>query len=253
MADTYEINDPSEEEISLEEQAKNIPDDDSAGDRPEWLPEKFKSPEDLANAYNNLESKLGSGEAPSETEDLPPTEAGNESQSGEGQKAAIEAASAEWQESGELSDMTYSALAEEGLSRELVDSFIEGQKALQTSEEDSLMAAAGGRENYARIAEWASESLTETQLDAYNKALETGTEAQAKLAIDWLKGKYDTANGTNPALIAGKTQGSSSNPFESRAQIILAMSERDANGNKKYETDPAYRKEVERRLSITNI
>ena len=129
MADTYEINDPSEEEISLEEQAKNIPEDDSSGDRPEWLPEKFKSPEDLANAYNNLESKLGSGEAPSETEDLPPTEAGNESQSGEGQKAAIEAASAEWQESGELSDMTYSALAEEGLSRELVDSFIEGQKA----------------------------------------------------------------------------------------------------------------------------
>lgn len=27
--------------------------------RPEWLPEKFKSPEDLAEAYKNLEKKLG--------------------------------------------------------------------------------------------------------------------------------------------------------------------------------------------------
>lgn len=253
MADTYEINDPSEEEITLEEQAKNIPDEESSGDRPEWLPDKFKSAEDLANAYNNLESKLGASDETGEAEDLPPTEAGDDSQSGEGQKAAIESATTEWQESGELSDMTYNSLAEEGLSRELVDSYIEGQKALQTSEEDSLMEAAGGRENYAQIAEWAAEELTETQLGAYNKALETGTQEQAKLAIDWLKNKHAIANGTNPALIKGRTQGSSSKPFESRAQILTAMAERDVNGKKKYETDPAFRKEVERRLAITNI
>jgi hypothetical protein len=30
--------------------------------RPEWLPEKYKSPEDLAKAYKELESKLGSRE-----------------------------------------------------------------------------------------------------------------------------------------------------------------------------------------------
>jgi len=31
-------------------------------ERPEWLPEKFKSPSDMAEAYSNLESKLGSSE-----------------------------------------------------------------------------------------------------------------------------------------------------------------------------------------------
>ena len=31
-------------------------------DRPEWLPEKFKSPEDMAASYSELESKLGQGE-----------------------------------------------------------------------------------------------------------------------------------------------------------------------------------------------
>lgn len=32
-------------------------------DRPEWLPEKFKSPEDMASSYSELESKLGQGES----------------------------------------------------------------------------------------------------------------------------------------------------------------------------------------------
>ena len=30
--------------------------------RPEWLPEKFKNPEDLVSSYTSLESKLGKGE-----------------------------------------------------------------------------------------------------------------------------------------------------------------------------------------------
>lgn len=34
----------------------------SPTDRPEWLPEKYKSPEDLAKAYKELESKLGNKE-----------------------------------------------------------------------------------------------------------------------------------------------------------------------------------------------
>ncbi len=28
-------------------------------ERPEWLPEKYKTPEDLAKAYGELETKLG--------------------------------------------------------------------------------------------------------------------------------------------------------------------------------------------------
>lgn len=34
----------------------------SASDRPEWLPEKFKSPEDLAKSYTELSQKLGNKE-----------------------------------------------------------------------------------------------------------------------------------------------------------------------------------------------
>jgi hypothetical protein len=252
MAESYEINDPTEtEQVTLEEEAANLPAEEATGDRPEWLPEKFKSPEDLAQAYNSLESKLGSNTDTGEAEDLPPTEAPDESQGG--QTEAIQSATTEWAEQGELSDATYDSLAQAGLSRELVDSYIEGQNALQSSEEDALMDVAGGREAYTAMAEWASEELSETQLDAYNKALDSGSTEQAKLAIDWLKSKHGEANGINPSLIQGRTQGSSSKPFDSRAQVLAAMSERDASGKKKYETDPSFRQEVERRLAISNI
>lgn len=35
---------------------------ETQSDRPEWLPEKYKTPEDLANAYKSLESKIGAKE-----------------------------------------------------------------------------------------------------------------------------------------------------------------------------------------------
>jgi len=112
----------------------------------------------------------------------------------------------------------------------------------------------GGREAYEQISEWASEALSENQLDAYNKALETGTDEQASLALDWIKTKYEEANGVSPSsFIQGGTKGSGESAFESRAQVLAAMAERDARGKKRYEVDPAYRKEVERRLAISTM
>jgi len=48
----------SEEEQTTEEQTIEVP-QEYADERPEWLPEKFKTPEDLANSYNTLQSKIG--------------------------------------------------------------------------------------------------------------------------------------------------------------------------------------------------
>ena len=63
------INESSEEEnISLEQQAamqEEAKAQKSGGkqeEKPAWLPEKFKDPADLAKAYQELESKLSSGE-----------------------------------------------------------------------------------------------------------------------------------------------------------------------------------------------
>ena len=52
----------SEEQTETqEEQTIEVP-QEYADERPEWLPEKFNSPEDLASSYTNLESKIGQKE-----------------------------------------------------------------------------------------------------------------------------------------------------------------------------------------------
>ena len=64
MGATESIQIPVEETGSLspEQQVEA-----QATDRPDYLPEKFNSPEEMAKAYAELESKLGSGDT-TETE-----------------------------------------------------------------------------------------------------------------------------------------------------------------------------------------
>ena len=58
---------PAEHTQAMLEKAEQI-EHNNEGDRPEWLPEKFESPEAMAKAYQQLESKLGS--ASSEDDDF---------------------------------------------------------------------------------------------------------------------------------------------------------------------------------------
>lgn len=53
---------PQEAETQTEEQRDFVVAEDSQPERPEWLPEKYKTPEDLAKAYKELESKIGAKE-----------------------------------------------------------------------------------------------------------------------------------------------------------------------------------------------
>ena len=48
---------PEEKPVEQQQTEAELPQDQS--DRPEWLPEKFKSAEDMAQAYSELEKKLG--------------------------------------------------------------------------------------------------------------------------------------------------------------------------------------------------
>ena len=56
-----EINEKAPQEIDpeSEEAVEAVPEEQT--DRPEWLPEKFKNAEDMANAYSELEKKMGAG------------------------------------------------------------------------------------------------------------------------------------------------------------------------------------------------
>ena len=98
---------------------------------------------------------------------------------------------------------------------------------------------------YQKLSNWASESLSDEELEAYNQTVESGTVAQAKFAINALYSRFQQAGA--PKVFQGDTTGTGVPPFQSRQQVTQAMAD------KRYDSDPAYRDEVLQRLARSNV
>lgn len=219
-------------------------------DRPQWLPEKFKSPEDMAKAYAELESKLG--QKPTETPAEPAkveTPADAEADKALADKGLkLTDFSAEFSQKGELSPESYDKLEKAGFDRGLVDQYIAGQKALAAQYDNAIMTEVGGADKYTEMVTWAKANMTPTEIDAYNNAVSGGNVDQAKLAVLGLSAKYEKAVGNDPKrLIGGQSSGSSSDVFESMAQVTAAMKD------PQYKNDPAFRAKIQAKLARSNV
>ena len=257
-----QVNETSEEEnISLEKQAAmqeeaaqqrnqtiesntdetpaEEPQEEVAEERPEWLDEKFNSPEDLAKAYNELQKKQSSKEdkKADKTEEAPSSKT----------VEVISGASQEFSEKGELSDKSFIELEKAGISRDMVEAYIRGQESIATSEALEVQNEVGGNANYNAMAEWAFDNLSENDLDGFNSIVEHGSVDQAKMAVKGLYAQFISAGGNPPELAQGGTSGSSVKPYGSAAQVTEAM--RDP----RYSSDPAFRANVEKRLAVSNV
>lgn len=225
-----------------------------AEDRPQWLPEKFKSPEDMAKAYAELEAKLGQpkkdepGDKPAETPD-PATATPEDAEKALTDKGLnLQDFSQEYAQKGELSSESYEKLAKAGYSKELVDQFIEGQMARAAQFESSIKNEVGGNDAYVEMVTWAKANLTPAEIDAYNAAVSSGNPQQAKLAAMGLRAQYEKANGSDPKrLLGGTNAAASSDVFESVAQLKEAMKD------PRYKNDPAYRAKVQEKLGRSNV
>jgi len=218
-------------------------------ERPEWLDEKFKTPEDMAKAYNELQKKL-SQDSPKEEEETADKEVEQEEAPQVEEKAAdnaVSKASEEYAKQGQLSDDTYGDLEKAGITRDMVDAYIQGQQSLATQQEQQIMSEVGGSDNYSAMTAWASENLSEGEQAAYDSMVTGGSPEQAKMAVKGLYSQYVASGGQSPQLMQGGTSGSSTLPFRSTAQVTEAM--RDP----RYSSDPAFRADVEKRLAVSNI
>ena len=248
-AHRYEVGQEEESGPTLEEQANAIdaqaqeqaeeaskPMTYSEEDaRPEWLPEKFANVEEMAKAYGELESRMGSGEETTEEVTSEPNT----------QEDAIALASEEFSDKGELSEDTYKSLEKIGLSKMVVDTYIAGQQAIVNQQQMEITSEIGGMQEYQKLSNWAAENLSDSDLEAYNLTVESGTVDQAKFAIRSLYRQFQEAGA--PTIAQGSVNGTGIPPFQSRAQVTAAMSD------KRYETDPAYRDEVLKRLARSNV
>jgi len=239
------------EEKPVEQQAETeLPQEEN--DRPQWLPEKFKSAEDMAQAYSELEKKLGQApkeeqaEAEQSEAEVENQEEQSEENVSEAYQTIAEASKEFFENDGQLSEETYNALEKAGLPRDLVDSYAAGQQALLQSEEAQIQSVANGQ--YDAMAEWANENLPQEEIDAFDEAVTGGTVQQAKLAVQGLYARYQNATGSSPKLTQGSVSGTSTMPFKSMQELARAQSDpRYRSGDK------AYHEEIDRRLAVSNI
>ena len=219
--------------------------------RPGWLPEKFKTVEDMAKAYGELEKKIsGAGKQPAEEQAVAPapdpTSVNAEQAANQLKSNGLDfnSLSAEYARDGELSKQSYTDLEAKGYPKDLVDAWIEGQKAVVANTQQRVFNEVGGEQRYREMVGWAAANLSTTEIDAYNAATEQG-EASAKWAAAGLMAKYEAANGKEGKLIQGFASSGSAG-FASRQQLV------DAMNDPRYQRDPAFRREVADKLAVSD-
>ena len=211
----------------------------SEDQRPNWLPEKFKSAEELAKAYNNLEKEYSSRQ----TQETKPEEVQQEVQ-----QRGLEKFYNEFAETGALTDNSYDELAKQGLDKDLVNSYIDGQKAVADKNTKAIQDVAGGAENYTELVNWAGKNLSEAEQTTFNNMVDGGDVEQAKFAVQGLMMKSGTNfNPNQPKLFEGTSDIVSADAFTSVSQVT------DAMNDPRYEKDPSYRKEIENKISRSKV
>lgn len=226
--------------------------------KPEGLPEKFNSVDELVKSYSELEKKLGEQSQPTEQSVDPVSKAEEKQEQPKSDldiatKAVdsaglnMETLSEEFAKDGKLADGSYKSLEKAGIPKEYVDRFIAGQQAIADQQSATVKNLVGGTESYDNMSEWASQNLTETEKQAYNTAVNSKDLEAVKLAVVGLKARYAQSTGSEPTLVEGKTSPSAEQGFASWAQVTQAMSD------PRYAKDPAYQAEVKNKLANSKI
>jgi len=257
MVEKVEI---QEKETGIEKPVEQTNETQSAQSKPEGLPEKFNSVEDLAKSYAELEKKLG-GQSQETKEEVDPvakaqpkTETKTDNNKLDIAEKAVSDAGLdmsslqqEYSEKGELDAKSYEALEKVGITKQYVDNYIAGQEAIANQQATEIKQTVGGEETYQEMVDWASKNMTEGEKQAYNKAVNSGDMDTVKLAVNALKGQYERANGVEPNLVEGKAQPSQEQGFQSWAQVTEAMAD------PRYAKDMAYQNEVKNKLANSNL
>lgn len=220
--------------------------------RPQWLPENFKSPEDLAKSYAEAQAeitRLKQGTAkPDATKE--PAEGGDKPQEPANADDTFKKFSDEFYTSGKLSDTSYGELQKMGIPKAYVDEYVRNAIVAQESATNDLMKDFGGMSKWNEVSQWAARSYSPEDVLALNKVFDSGEPATIKQVLRGIYAQYDSVNpaSTAPSLLSGDRSGSGYvNAYASKAEMVRDMSD------PKYAKDPAFRKMVSDKISKSNI
>ena len=228
-----ELNADEQESLQVGEQMEQEQEQRLAG--------KYKNAEELEAAYLELQKKLGE-QPESQTEESEP----------EDTSSILDRL---WEESqSELTPETIKAISEADPTK-LAEMYLEYRTQQESSQQSSTMtdqdvtglkSLVGGENNYNEMLGWASQNLSEQDIEMYDAVMELGNPAAARFAIEALAYRYQESNGVEGDLVQGKSPGVGGS-FRSQAEVVQAMSD------PRYDNDPAYRRDVMQKLERSNI
>lgn len=227
-----------------ETQEAQLPSDEGyTADRPEWLPKKFETPEDMAKSYAALEAKLSNPE--SAPEDMTPDEAAEEV---EARGLDFDALSEEYYQNGGLSEESYSMLFDAGIPQEVVDQYIAATEQAQEMNRSKVMDNVGGEEAYNSMLEWAADNLSDAEIDAFNASVSSNDYDTINMAVRGLAAMQAAEVGSEPSRsLSGATGSDNGSSYNSVKEMMNDMN------NPEYHRDPAFRAKVEAKLSRSSI
>ena len=148
----------------------------------------------------------------------------------------------EFQSTGELSAESRAKLAKAGITGEILDTYIEGQKALVQKQMEDISTVVGGMENMVTVVEWARANLTQAEKEAYDKIHDP---AVIKIILKDLEKRMNDSEGYLPQQLQGGAGESNGNYFESMLEV------EDAINDPRYSKDPVYRAKVARKITAS--
>jgi len=247
----------------LETLAKNETDEDGL------ILGKFKSVDDLAASYKELEGKLGQKAETTESDTEASKEETTEEESdfdakelyGEGLAEVLEEVGIDaqditkrFQETNDISEDDYAKLGEAGFSKSIIDTYLnglrgnaEGAAAIAGQQIESIKDSIGGDAEYSKLQSWATQNLPDSDLNDFNSLLEQGNPTAIKWGVQGLYSQYQNAMGNEPNLVSGKSGQSGSTPFRSSDEVKAAMSD------PRYGKDVTYTENVYARMADSDV
>jgi len=217
MSDTlsYQESTPdvNQEGLNADEQESLALAEQMQGEQQELFAGKFKDAQSLEQAYLELQKKLGE----------PKENVRNE----EGDEEA---------EAGEEVETSEEAPEEES-----------SQETLTEAQAQELFKMVGGEKAYQSMINWAGQNLSQEEIKMYDAVMGRGDPNAIFFAVQALSNKYTDAVGNDGQLLTGRSTTEATNVFRSQAELVQAMSD------PRYDSDPAYRQDVMRRLDNSNL
>ena len=284
---TYTINDttPTEtvsDNLTADEQDSLAVGEKMVEQQEQLLAGKYKDAQELEKAYIELQGKLGNTdntekaeEKSEDTESAPDnnyledgsvnydtvTETYGEAVTEKLKAANVDpwAISSQFHESGgEVTDEMVGTLTNAGFSEAAVRSYFAGRASesgyssgsaedISDAQINEIKQSVGGDQAYSNVVNWAKTNLDQSQTDAFDEVVNSGSIQAIKLAAAGLKAQYDQANGVEGRMVTGKSAPQTKDVFRSQAELVQAMNDR------RYDRDPAYRQDVIEKLERSDV